>query len=71
MDPLTPSHVHEKVLTSALAVFCASALLANRDARTKVKSLRNKILKVRAGIGPVMSTRRISILPSSANVQFG
>jgi hypothetical protein len=32
----------------------SSALLANRDARTKVKFLRIRIWKVRAQIGPVM-----------------
>ena len=32
-----------------------SALLANRDARTKVNSFRIYMLKVRAQIGPVMS----------------
>ena len=32
-----------------------SALLANRDARTKVNSFRICMLKVRAQIGPVMS----------------
>jgi len=31
-----------------------TALLANRDARTKVKFLRIRIWKVRAQIGPVM-----------------